>query len=35
MSTIALALMQSLQVFPPEVDIESARLQGCDRDYNL
>ena len=31
----AVALMQSLEVLPPEVKIKSVRLQGCDRDYNL
>jgi len=32
---VAVALMQSLEVLPPEVKIKSVRLQGCDRDYNL
>ena len=32
---VAVALMQSLEVLPPEVKVGSVRLQGCDRDYNL
>ena len=29
------ALMQSLEVLPPEMKVGSVRLQGCNRDYNL
>ena len=32
---VAVALMQSLEVLPPEAKIKYVRLRGCDWDYNL
>jgi len=32
---VSVALVQSLECSSPEVNLKLARLQGCDRDYNL